>query len=284
MTDIVRAAGLSNQAFYRHFKGKDELLLVLLEDGRERLAATIERRMARASGDAGRVRAWIEAVLAQACDVEAAEATRSPRGARPATERSSTWWSSPCGGAALERELLITGIGGQGVQLAAQMLARGATLDGKRVMLFGVYAGAMWGMNTEATVVIGDGPRESPPLVSHTWAAIGMHDKFWPPVERKLRDDALVLVNDATFDAQHYRVVRVPATSVKRAHWTPSSRRYSSSPIPRSARRALSKIANVSQAWNISCASSAGWNGASQGNGRLASGWYEYGCRSPRCS
>lgn len=76
VSDIVRAAGLSNQAFYRHFRGKDELLVALLDDGRQRLLATIERRMARADDDAGRVRAWIEAVLAQARDRQAAAATR----------------------------------------------------------------------------------------------------------------------------------------------------------------------------------------------------------------
>jgi Pyruvate/2-oxoacid:ferredoxin oxidoreductase gamma subunit len=118
----------------------------------------------------------------------------------------------------LERELLVTGIGGQGVQLAAQVLARGATLEGRHVMFFGVYGGAMRGMNTDATVVIGDGPLQSPPLVSHSWSAIGMHDKFWAPVGRKLREDALVLVNDATFetalDEDRYRVVRVPATDM----------------------------------------------------------------------
>jgi Pyruvate/2-oxoacid:ferredoxin oxidoreductase gamma subunit len=118
----------------------------------------------------------------------------------------------------LERELLVTGIGGQGVQLAAQVLARGATLEGSYVMLFGVYAGAMRGMNTDATVVIGDEPLLSPPLVSHAWSAIGMHDKFWTPVGRKLRDGALVLVNDATFETElddsRYQVLRVPATDV----------------------------------------------------------------------
>jgi 2-oxoglutarate ferredoxin oxidoreductase subunit gamma len=45
-----------------------------------------------------------------------------------------------------------------------------------------------------------------------------MHDKFWPPIERKLRDDALVLVNDSTFesalDGDRYRVLRVPATDI----------------------------------------------------------------------
>ena len=125
----------------------------------------------------------------------------------------------------MERELLVTGIGGQGVQLGAQVLARGATLEGRHVMFFGVYAGAMRGMNTDATVVIGDGPLLSPPLVSHTWSAIGMHDKFWAPVARKLRDGALVLVNDATFetdvDARRYRVMRVPATDTADALGNP---------------------------------------------------------------
>lgn len=76
VSDIVRTAGLSNQAFYRHFRGKDELLVALLDDGRQRLLATIERRMARADGPTDQVRAWVEVVLAQARDPEAAAATR----------------------------------------------------------------------------------------------------------------------------------------------------------------------------------------------------------------
>jgi AcrR family transcriptional regulator len=76
VSDIVKKSGLSNQAFYRHFRGKDELLLALLEDGQERLTATVERRVARATTDAGKVTAWIEGVLAQARDPQAAAATR----------------------------------------------------------------------------------------------------------------------------------------------------------------------------------------------------------------
>jgi len=76
VSDIVRSSGLSNQTFYRHFRGKDEFFLALLEDGRRRLVETIDRRMRRATDDAGRVRAWIEAVFAQAQDPEAAAATR----------------------------------------------------------------------------------------------------------------------------------------------------------------------------------------------------------------
>ncbi len=74
--DIVREAGLSNQAFYRHFRGKDELLLAVLDDGQQRLVATLERRMARAGPGAGQVRAWIEGVCEQARNAEAAANTR----------------------------------------------------------------------------------------------------------------------------------------------------------------------------------------------------------------
>lgn len=76
VADIVETAGLSNQAFYRHFRGKDELLLAVLEDGQRRLVATLERRMARATPGAGQVRAWIEGVLEQARNLEAAANTR----------------------------------------------------------------------------------------------------------------------------------------------------------------------------------------------------------------
>jgi 2-oxoglutarate ferredoxin oxidoreductase subunit gamma len=100
----------------------------------------------------------------------------------------------------MERELLITGIGGQGVQLAGQVLARAATLEGRYVMLFGLYGGMMRGGNTDGTVVIGDAPLLTPPLVSRSWSAIGMHDEFWEPIEAKLRPNALVLVNDSTFE------------------------------------------------------------------------------------
>ena len=74
--DIVKEAGLSNQAFYRHFAGKDALLVAVLDDGQRRLVETLERRMRRVEPGAPRVRAWIEGVLEQARNADAAENTR----------------------------------------------------------------------------------------------------------------------------------------------------------------------------------------------------------------
>lgn len=74
--EILRESGLSNQAFYRHFRSKDELLVALLDDGRRRMAEYLGRRIAAADDTPGRVRAWIEGVLAQAADPVAAARTR----------------------------------------------------------------------------------------------------------------------------------------------------------------------------------------------------------------
>jgi AcrR family transcriptional regulator len=76
VSDVVRESGLSNQAFYRHFRGKAELMAALLEDGRQRMVQTIERRMARAITPLERVEAWVEAVMAQATDPDAAANSR----------------------------------------------------------------------------------------------------------------------------------------------------------------------------------------------------------------
>jgi AcrR family transcriptional regulator len=74
--DIVREAGLSNQAFYRHFRGKDELLLAVLDDGQRRLVGYLEHRLAAVDAGPDQVKVWIEGVIEQARNRDAAENTR----------------------------------------------------------------------------------------------------------------------------------------------------------------------------------------------------------------
>jgi AcrR family transcriptional regulator len=74
--DIVREAGLSNQAFYRHFTSKDVLLLAVLTDGQRQLIEYLRHRVARASDPREQVRRWIDGIMAQARDKAAADATR----------------------------------------------------------------------------------------------------------------------------------------------------------------------------------------------------------------
>jgi Pyruvate/2-oxoacid:ferredoxin oxidoreductase gamma subunit len=117
-----------------------------------------------------------------------------------------------------EREVLLTGIGGQGVQLAAQVLARAALADGRHVQMFGSYGGMMRGGNTEATVIVADGPIEAPPTVTDAWSALVMHHEHYAATERRLRPGAVVLLNGTVFegspDRQRYLVVDIPATEL----------------------------------------------------------------------
>ena len=73
---VIAEAGLNTQAFYRYFRSKDELLLLLLDDGRRRLVGYLDHRMAKASNPEDRVRAWVEGVLAQASSQDVATRTR----------------------------------------------------------------------------------------------------------------------------------------------------------------------------------------------------------------
>jgi AcrR family transcriptional regulator len=76
VNDIVREVGLSNQAFYRHFRSRDELLVAILDDGQRQLVTYLEHRMAGADPGGARVRAWIQGVMEQARNPAAAENTR----------------------------------------------------------------------------------------------------------------------------------------------------------------------------------------------------------------
>ncbi len=127
----------------------------------------------------------------------------------------------------MERELLVTGIGGQGVQLAASVLAHAAVAEGRTVQVFGSYGGMMRGGNTEATVVVADGPVQSPPTVNAAWSAILMHHEFSAPALSCLGPRSVALINSTVFEAAMFEaavyeggggrpgaVVEVPAAAM----------------------------------------------------------------------
>lgn len=85
VSDIVAAAGLSNDAFYRYFPSKGALVGALLEDGAARLRSYLEHQMAKETTAEGRVRSWVAGVLIQA------------RGDVGATTRA-VMWNAPTAG------------------------------------------------------------------------------------------------------------------------------------------------------------------------------------------
>lgn len=74
--EVIDEAGLSNQAFYRHFTSKEELLLAVIDAGTRDLDVYLRRRMGAADEPISKVRAWVSGFAAQAISPEAAAATR----------------------------------------------------------------------------------------------------------------------------------------------------------------------------------------------------------------
>jgi Pyruvate/2-oxoacid:ferredoxin oxidoreductase gamma subunit len=100
----------------------------------------------------------------------------------------------------MEREILLTGIGGQGVQLAANVLAHAALAEGRDVQVFGSYGGMMRGGNTDAELVVADERVQAPPTVGSAWAAVLLHPVYADPVLARVRPGGLVLRNAVLWD------------------------------------------------------------------------------------
>jgi len=77
VSEIVAEAGLSNQAFYRHFHSKDELLLAIVDDGQRQLVGYLEHQMAKETSGLAQIRRWVDGIMSQAVNKRAAQATRN---------------------------------------------------------------------------------------------------------------------------------------------------------------------------------------------------------------
>lgn len=121
---------------------------------------------------------------------------------------------------------MLSGVGGQGLQLIAKTLAVTATQEDRRVLVSSEYGGAMRGGHSLATVVIGDGPLRALPVVPEAASALAMHERFWEDVLPRLTPSALVVVNSSQFDGDPgpgKRVVSVPADDIAQEVATPLS-------------------------------------------------------------
>jgi len=116
----------------------------------------------------------------------------------------------------MEREVVITGIGGQGIQLMAKILAQAAAHEGRSVMLFGIYMGMMRGGASDSTVVVSDEEIAAPPIVPVVWSVVAMHPLGATTLLAKLRPGGLFFANTTLVtkppQRSDIRVAGVPAT------------------------------------------------------------------------
>jgi AcrR family transcriptional regulator len=92
VADIVAEAGLSNDAFYRHFPSKEALVAAIIDDGSARLTSYLTHQMAKAETPREQVRVWVDGVMSQAADDEIAASTLAVmwNGAAVGTQPSTT--------------------------------------------------------------------------------------------------------------------------------------------------------------------------------------------------
>ena len=76
VADILAEVGMSNDAFYRHFKSKDELVGAIIEDGSRRMCAAIGTRMAVVATPQERVALLVRTILGIVVDPTASENLR----------------------------------------------------------------------------------------------------------------------------------------------------------------------------------------------------------------
>lgn len=116
-----------------------------------------------------------------------------------------------------EREILFTGIGGQGIQLMAKVLADAAARTGRYAMLFGLYHGAMRGSPSDSTLVVGDAPIEAPPIVPACWSVVALHPASLAPLLPKIRPGGFLFADETLVDTQPpdgVTRIAVPATVI----------------------------------------------------------------------
>jgi len=77
IADIVRRAGVSNDAFYRAFRSKHDLMAAIVDDGSRRLLDYVRHQRDKADDPLGKIRACVVAVLQQAANPEVARTTRA---------------------------------------------------------------------------------------------------------------------------------------------------------------------------------------------------------------
>lgn len=117
----------------------------------------------------------------------------------------------------MELELILAGIGGQGIQLVGKTLALAATAEGRHALLYGEYGGEMRGGNSLMNVVIGARQLRALPIVNGASHAIVLNMKFWDEFGARLRPDAIVFTDAALADQLtdgRRAVVSVPARDV----------------------------------------------------------------------
>ena len=121
----------------------------------------------------------------------------------------------------MEHCILLTGIGGQGIQLVAKTLAVAATDEARFVLLNGAYGGEIRGGKSMATLHVGDEPLHGLPVAASARSAVVLHHRFFEQPRSRLDVRALLVVDaeiagDLPRAEAGQQLVALPASDIAR--------------------------------------------------------------------
>ncbi len=125
----------------------------------------------------------------------------------------------------VEYSTFVCGIGGQGIQLVAKMVALAASNEDRFVMFNGAYGGEMRGGKSMATIHIGDAPLHALPVAARANAAVVLHHRFWEDPSSRMDADALLVVDAETASTvvagPEQTLIPIPASEIAREIGSP---------------------------------------------------------------
>jgi 2-oxoglutarate ferredoxin oxidoreductase subunit gamma len=113
-------------------------------------------------------------------------------------------------------EVRISGLGGQGVVLAGQILGRAAVYDGKNAVQTQSYGAEARGSAAESEVIISDG-KIGFPIVRKCDILIAMSQEAGEKNIKDLKEDGMLLVDSSTVKKvpeTKARIFKIPATEI----------------------------------------------------------------------
>lgn len=96
----------------------------------------------------------------------------------------------------MQREFVLSGVGGQGILVASQLLGHSALREGKRSMYFSMFNGAQRGGVCECLVVVSDERVEASPVIQQPLDAnLSMHPNSFLRFETQVEPGGLLVYN-----------------------------------------------------------------------------------------
>lgn len=120
----------------------------------------------------------------------------------------------------MQREMIIAGLGGQGLVVTSTLLAHAANSENKTAVQFSAYIGLIRGSRCECTVIVDTdgGPILGPPLVDSQAAVMAMHPESLQDHEKDVKPGGLLFVNTSLVTKKPSRsdvvLIEIPATQM----------------------------------------------------------------------